>query len=413
MDSVPANVGRTDGRVGVHSRRSASVLVGRTLEQVLLREELAAILGGRGRLVLLDGEAGIGKTALARDLAAAAVARGVRVSEGACFDLTNTPPYGPWRELFDACEHGDELPSPPATFAGGRIEPVTDQAVLFADVRRFFSELSTTGPVLLLLEDLHWADPASLELLRHIAPRLRHWPILLIVTYRGDELTRLHPFAVQLPALVRESDGLRLELRRLDTDALRALIASRFRLGRADEDRLVAYLDRHAEGNPLFATELLRALAEDAVLTPSNDGWTLGELDRVIVPLFLRQVIESRIARLGEKTRQALAAAAVIGQEVPLALWSSVTGLDDDALLDIVERAVDGHLLDTNRDGDRVRFVHALTREALYESILPPRRRNWHRLVADAIIARRTPRSRLGCLPPPGGRRSARLGMAG
>lgn len=387
MDSVPAYVDRTAGRGGVQPRRSASVLVGRTLEQVFLREELAAMLGGRGRLVLLSGEAGIGKTALARDLTAAAGERGVRVLEGACFDLMNTPPYGPWRDLFDACEHISGLPAPPSTFAGGQLGPVTDQAALFADVRRFFSELSTTGPVLLLLEDLYWADPASLELLRHIAPSLWHWPILVIVTYRGDELTRLHPFAVHLPALVREADGLRLNLRRLDVDALRTLIASQYRLGRADEDRLLAYLNQHAEGNPLFATELLRALAEEGVLFQSSGEWALGKLDRVIVPLFLRQVIENRVARLGEQTRQALAAAAVIGQEVPLALWASVVGLDEDALLDIAERAVEAHLLDANHDGARVHFVHSLTREALYESILSPRRRTVHRRVAEAFIA--------------------------
>ena len=342
---------------------------------------------GRGRLVLLGGEAGIGKTTLARDLAAEATARGVRVLTGACYDLTNTPPYGPWLDLFEACARDHDLPPPPAAFASGRLEPVTDQAALFAEVRAFFAELAATGPALLLLEDLHWADPASLELLRHLAPRLRHWPILLLVTYRGDELTRRHPFAVQLPALVREADGLRLDLRRLDVAALRALVAARYRLSAADEARLVAYLDRHAEGNPFFATELLRALQEEALLRPADDGWTLGGLDRVVLPSFLRQVIEGRVARLGEATRKPLAIAAVIGQEVPLALWAEVADLDDEALLTIVERAVDAHLLEADPDGRRVRFVHALTREALYEGILPPRRRLWHRRVGEALVA--------------------------
>ena len=387
MDSVTAAVDRAAGPSGARSPRSAPLLVGRTLEQLFLREELAAVLAGRGRLVLLGGEAGIGKTTLARDLAAEAAARGVRVLTGACYDLTNTPPYGPWLDLFDACARDHDLPPPPAAFAGGRLERVTDQAALFAEVRAFFAELAAAGPALLLLEDLHWADPASLELLRHLAPRLRHWPILLLVTYRGDELTRRHPFAVQLPALVREADGLRLDLRRLDAAALRALVAARYRLPAADEARLVAYLDRHAEGNPFFATELLRALEEEALLRPADDGWTLGELDRVVVPPFLRQVIEGRVARLGEATRQPLAMAAVIGQEVPLALWAEVADLDEEALLTIVERAVDAHLLEADPDGRRVRFVHALTREALYEGILPPRRRLWHRRVGEALAA--------------------------
>ena len=264
------------------------------------------MLGGRGRLVLLGGEAGIGKTTLARDLADEATARGVRVLTGACYDLTNTPPYGPWLDLFEACARDHDLPPPPAAFAGGRLEHRHRPGGALRRGPRVLRRNSPTArPAAPLLEDLHWADPASLELLRHLAPRLRHWPILLLVTYRGDELTRRHPFAVQLPALVREADGLRLDLRRLDVTALRALVAARYRLPAADETRLVAYLDRHAEGNPLFATELLRALQEEALLRPADDGWTLGELDRVVVPPFLRQVIERRVARLGEATRDA------------------------------------------------------------------------------------------------------------
>ena len=102
-------------------------------------------------------------------------------------------------------------------------------------------------------------------------------------------------------------------------------------------------------------------------------------------------MIDGRVARLGEEMRQPLAMAAVIGQEVPLALWAEVAGLDDEALLTIVEQAVEAHLLDAERDGARVRFVHALTREALYEGVLPPRRRLWHRQVAEALMARRDP----------------------
>ena len=387
MDSVTAAVDDGAGPSGARSSRSAPLLIGRTLEQIFLREELAAVLEGRGRLVLIGGEAGIGKTTLARDLAAEAAARGAHMLTGACYDLTNTPPYGPWLDLFDACMSDRNLPPAPATFAGGRLEPVTDQTVLFAEVRRFFAELTATGPALLLLEDLHWADPASLELLRHLAPRLRHRSILLLVTYRGDELTRRHPFAVQLPALVREANGLRLDLRRLDAAAMAALVRSCCRLPVSDESSLAAYLDRHAEGNPLFATELLRALQEESVLRPVGEGWELGELDQVVVSPFLRHVIEGRVARLGEATRRPLAIAAVIGQEVPLPLWAEVADLDEEALLTIVERAVNAHLLEADPDGRRVRFVHALTREALYAAVLPPRRRLWHRQVGAALAA--------------------------
>jgi class 3 adenylate cyclase/tetratricopeptide (TPR) repeat protein len=365
----------------------ASSLVGREGEQATLRGALTAAIAGRGGLVLLGGEAGIGKTTLAKDLAKDAEARGTAVLTGHCYDLTNTPPYGPWLDLIASYSSEPGLPPPPAVFAGGRVEQVTDQAALFAEVRRFFAELSRVRPSLVVLEDLHWSDPASLDLLRHMAPHVRHWPLLLLVTYRIDELTRRHPFSRQLPALVREAEGLRLDLQRLDADALHELIATRYPLPAEDAERLVTYLQEHAEGNPFFATELLRALQEEALLRQGDDGWTLGALDRVVVPTFLRQVIDGRIARLGEDVRQPLAVAAVIGQHVAMSLWAEVAELDDEALLAIVEQAVEAHLLDAERDGLRVRFTHALTREALYEGVLPLRRRIWHRRIAETLMS--------------------------
>src|SRR5215210_7718814 len=319
-------------------RHLPPALVGREREQVFLREELAAAFAGHGRLVLLGGEAGIGKTTLARDLARDATARDLYVLSGHCYDLTNTPPYGPWLDLVAHYSPDPPLPFPPSAFAGGLLGRVTDQAALFAEVRRFFAELAALRPIVVVLEDLHWADPASLELLRHVAPHLRQWSILLLATYRVDELTRRHPFSQQLPALVREAEGLRLDLRYLDAQALRALVAARYRLPVQDEARLVAYLDQHADGNPFFATEILRALEEEAFLQLPGDRWSLGEIDRVVVPTFLRQVIDGRVERLGEDVRQPLAIAAVIGQEVPLTLWAEVAGLDVEALLVIVER---------------------------------------------------------------------------
>jgi DNA-binding CsgD family transcriptional regulator len=374
------------GRSGIASLRSPPLLVGREREQEVLRAEFAAACSGRGRLVLLGGEAGIGKSTLAQDLVRTMEGRAARVLAGHCYDLTNTPPYGPWLDLFQGSQSVPDLPVPPAAFAGGVLAAVTDRAALFADVRRFFAELSTTHPTLVLLEDLHWADTASLELLRHVASNLRHWPVLLLATYRVDELIRSHPFAQQLPALVREAGGVRLELRRLDEAALRALVASRYNLPAADEARLVTNLEQHAEGNPFFATELLRALEEESLLQQDDGRWVLDKLDQVVVPTFLRQVIEGRVARLGEEVREPLAMAAVIGQEAPLALWGEVANLSDEALLAIVEQAIDAHLLASERDGTRVRFVHALTREALYEGIMPPRRRLWHKRVAESLL---------------------------
>jgi DNA-binding CsgD family transcriptional regulator len=391
MDRTAAAAGHPIVRSSAAFLGAMPLLVGRAWEQATLREELASAVGGHGRLVLLGGEAGIGKTTLARDLIQHAAAQGCVTLTGSCFDLSNTPPYGPWLELFEASRRDPDLPAPPVAFAGGQLATVTDQAALFAEIRQFLAELTRTQPALILLEDLHWADPASIDLLRHIGPHVRHWPGLLLVTYRADELSRDHPLSRQLPALVREAEGMRLDLRRLDRDALRALVSGRYRLERPHEDRLVTYLERHAEGNPFFATELLRTLEEKALLRCDEDRWSLGELDRVFVPALLRQVIDGRVERLGEAMRGPLAMAAVIGQEVPLALWAEVAALDEETLLDVGEQAVEAHLLVAEYDGTRVHFVHALTREALYEGILPPRRRTWHRRIAEALVASPSP----------------------
>jgi DNA-binding CsgD family transcriptional regulator len=387
MESMLASDGRVGDRPGNQFQGPLTILVGRTEEQASLRDLLAVATAGHGQLCLLGGEAGIGKTTLARDLARTAAERGVRVLTGSCYDLASSPPYGPWLDLFEACRRDPSLPPPPVAFTGGQLAPIADQAALFADVRRFVAELAADRPALVILEDLHWADPASLDLLRHVGPHLRHWPVLLLITYRVDELAPGRPLTQHLPALVREADGHRFDLHRLDVGAVRALLATQYRLARADEDRLLAHLERHAEGNPFFATEILRALEGNGVLHPAGSSWALGAFDRLVVPTLLRQVIDGRIVRLGEETRKPLAIASVIGHEVPLALWAEVAALTGEDLLDIVERAVEAHLLEAEQDGTRVRFVHALIREALYEGILPPRRNAWHLKTAEALTA--------------------------
>jgi DNA-binding CsgD family transcriptional regulator/tetratricopeptide (TPR) repeat protein len=372
-------------RSGPHSEQR-SFFVGRAHERQILGDHLEAALAGKGRLVLISGEAGIGKTTLVRTLAHEAADAGVLVLTGHCYDLTTTPPYGPWLDLADRYVQTDNLPPLPAAFIGNGIEEIRSQSAFFAEVRAFLAAVAAECPTLLVLEDLHWADPSSLELLRYLAAHVQTMPILLLVTYRIDEPAERNPFYRQLPALIRDAEGLRLDLRRLDVDDLRAILGGRWRLPAPEENRLVDYLERHADGNPLFARELLRTLEEEGLLRQVGDDWELDEIDCIVLPPYLRQVIEGRVARLAEEMRQPLAMAAVVGQEVPLSLWARVTGLDEDALLAVIEQAVEAHLLDAEFVGARVRFVHALTREALYEAVLAPRRRVWHRQVGDALL---------------------------
>ncbi|HEX5502466.1 MAG TPA: AAA family ATPase, partial [Thermomicrobiales bacterium] len=372
------------------SHAAAPPLVGRAREQALLAACFAAALAGRGGLALLGGEAGIGKTALARALGREAEARGARVLAGRCYDLSETPPYGPWAEILAGLPAATDPRAPLA----GSLDP-TDapdaggRTALFARVRAALAEATAERPLVALLDDLHWADAASLRLLRYVAHHLDALPLLLVATYRADELTRHHPLYALLPLLAREAPTTRVDLQPLDGAAVRALVGARYALAPGDEDQLVAYLQARAAGNPFYLGELLRTLEEVALLRPATPAaaWALGDLAGARIPPLLRQVIDARLARLGEEARRLLTVAAVIGQEFPPALWAAVGGVAEEALLDILERAVEARLLEEAPDGARARFAHPLVRETLYAGVLPSRRRVWHRRVGEALLA--------------------------
>jgi len=312
--------------------------------------------------------------------------------EGHCFDLADTLPYGPWIDLFLHVPQSAALPPLPEAFAvRGTVGAVPSQMALFAQVEDFLRALATRQPVAILLDDLHWSDPASLDLLRFLARSVAGLPILILVTYRSDELTRRHPLYALLPQLAREAGAARIDLSRLDDDAICGLVGARYGLPDADASRLTAYLRGRAEGNALFVSELLRALEEGGVLARDGDGWRLDDLAQTAVPTLLRQVIEGRAARLNDDAQEALGAAAVIGQEVPFAVWATVGGTDEETLTGIVERAATARLMEETADGTGARFLHALIREAMYEGLLPSRRRRLHRAAGEALAALPTP----------------------
>ena len=368
-------------------------LIGRDRERNILHDHLVEACAGSGTLVLLSGEAGIGKTALAEALCHEARAQDVLVLTGRCYDLTDTPPYGPWLDLFERYHPGDgsplgSMPPPPSAFATrGLVGAVASQAALIRQVGDFFAALCTLRPVVLLLEDLHWADPASLDLLRVLARALPTLPLLLLATYRADELSPVHPLTRLLPAIMREAPVARLDLRPLRAEDVFTLVAARYRLPTADTTRLATYVYQRAEGNPLFGGELLRTLEEEGIIQYTSAGWTLGFLAHVRVPPLLRQIIEGRTARLDGEAQRLLGIAAVLGQVVPLGIWGCVGEVDENALLPVIVQASVARLAEVSEDGRSVRFVHALIHEALYEGLSPPARRLLHCAAADALLA--------------------------
>ena len=277
-----------------HPRPAAPLLVGRERELATLRAAFDAALTGRGSLMLIGGEAGIGKTALAEALLAGAVTQGALVLVGRCYDLSETPPYGPWTEALGRAPVADDLPPLPlAVLPSGRDgEALASQEAILRRVRDYLAALAARRPLVLLLDDLHWADPASLDLLRVVGRQLGTLPLLALVTYRTDEVVRAHPLASLLPTLVREARAERLDLRPLDGMAIGALIAARYPLGAPDRERLVGYLAGRTEGNAFFLGELLRTLQGEGLLYQDDTGWTLGDLERAPLPVLLRRMCQ-------------------------------------------------------------------------------------------------------------------------
>jgi len=265
------------------------------------------------------------------------------------------------------------------------------QATLFAAVRQWLSLATEQQPLVVMLDDLHWGDPASLDLLRFLAPLASRLPLLLVVAFRSDEAPPNHPLAHSLPILVREAHPLRLPLQRLPAMDIAALVRSQYDLAATSEERLVALLVERAEGNPFFISELLHALEEERILTHDDSGWRLGDLAPLRVPLLVRQVIERRLLHLDAEGRRLLTLAAVIGQEASFALWAAVAAVPEESLITLAEQARTAHLIAETPDGSGIRFAHALTRQTLYEQLLVARRRQMHRAIADALLAMSEP----------------------
>ncbi|HUG16160.1 MAG TPA: AAA family ATPase [Thermomicrobiales bacterium] len=366
-----------------------NVIAGREREREQLRETLERALSGAGSLVLISGEAGIGKTTLVEDLALRAEEHGALVLSGGCYDLTTTPPYGPWVELIAGYPADGSLPPLPEQLrSGGGMAGIDSQVALFDLATRWFQDVATAQPLALVLEDLHWADSASLDLLRHVARSIGDSRLLLIATYRDDEITREHPLAPLLPPLVRESGAQRIGLQRLDGTAVLEMARQRYLLDPAAESRLLDYLDRMAEGNPFFTNELLYTLEANRLLSPVAGGWALGDLSDTGVPSLIQYVIDRRLARLGDGARSLLDMAAVVGFEAPLDLLLDLLPVGAEQVDAAVEQASQHHLLRVAAKQRAARFTHALIRQALYEAIPVLRRPQLHLKVGDALAAR-------------------------
>jgi len=367
-------------------------LYGRQEDAAALLAAWRAACDGTGGLALLAGEAGVGKTSLVEEFVATARQNGAVILTGHCYDLDSGAPLAPWAELLRNTSVEDGLSTLPArAHDAGFLEIASSKDALASQVSTFLDVLSSKHPVILILEDLHWSDQASLELLRTIVRRVSTWRVLIIATFRDNELTLSQPLHRVLPQLVREGRPLRLDLRALTAQDIQGLVAARYQLPAEAEGRLVAHLLRYTEGNPFYLEELLRTLEHEQIVTLTAHGWRLGDLAQAPVPPLVRQLIDDRVARLGPSTQRLLQLAAVIGQVIPIEHWQAIAGVPDDVLAGAVEQAHAAQLLEETPDHTALAFSHALFREALYGSVSLLQRRAWHRQIADLLAERASP----------------------
>lgn len=417
---TPAKSFKDEGVIPL-PRRSATIpaagFVGRAGERALLSAALKkAVSEGRHRLVLIGGEPGMGKTSLATDCARAAHQDGAIVLFGRA-DEELAVPYGPWTEalthlatcapdrlLESIAPHAGSLvrilPSL-ATQLGRSDDPPTADAeaaryMLFGAVTAALAAASQLAPVVLVLDDLQWADAPSLQLLRHVADATETIRMLVIGTFRESDLPAGHPLADLLGALHREPGTERISLRGLDDLELLAMMEGA--AGQEmDEDGLTLRdaLVAETDGNPFFAGELLRHLVETGVIYQDQGRWVgSADLREGGLPVSVREVIGRRVSRLGEAATRVLAVASVIGRDFDLSLLAAVSEQDENSLLDVMDRATEASLID-NVEANRYTFVHALIEHTLYETLSPTRRAWLHRAVAEAIEAQAGDRSDL------------------
>nr|WP_191910322.1 BTAD domain-containing putative transcriptional regulator [Microbispora cellulosiformans] len=345
--------------------------IAREQELARLGERLGAVRRGRGGVLLVTGEAGIGKTRLAQLAAEEAEARGVAVVWGRCVEAEAAPPFWPWLQALR--ELGERGRAAARLLAGeGADAPADPEAALFELYEGVLAALARSGtPTLVVLDDLHAADAASLRLLGFLASELHRRPVLVLATVRpepGREPERLRD---ALAALTREPGTERLTLRPFTPEDVVAFL----RRHDVTDPALAGLLYRRTGGNPFYLGELLRLLGSEHRL----DAASLG------VPEGVMEVIGRRVARLPGPTTELLRRAAVLGRDVSLDVLEALTRTPAEEVMSLLEPAVAVGILAEAPDGFDYRFSHALVRDALYAGLGRLDKARLHLHVAEAL----------------------------
>ena len=389
--------------------RPPAAMVGREHELESLLSGLKEAASGRGRLFLVSGEPGVGKTRLANEVAAAADAQRMAILVGHCSEHDEAVAYLPFVEILEtfveralnpvslSAALGDGAPElarllPKLNNVLPELPPPLDlppaqaRRHLFNCFFDFAARVASEQPTLMILEDLHWADDATLSLLDHLTQRLADLPLMLIGTYRDAELNVTREFAKTLDDLIRGRRATRVRLKRLSADEVAAMLTSLS--GKSPPPSVVSEMYAETAGNPFFVEELFRHLEEENRLYDSSGQFrsrlAIGELD---APPSVRLVVLRRLERLSDSTRKMLAIGATIGRFFSLELLQASSAAGADLVLESIEEAEKTGLVVAVADVPKARFQfsHELIRQAVIGSLSAARRQRLHLEVADAI----------------------------
>ena len=381
--------------------------VERDTERASLRRLVDDALAGEGRLGLVAGEPGVGKSRLVAEIGEEAQARGMRMLTGHCVEMSGAPPYLPYVEMIEQAISNPRSPLALREALGdvapeiARIAPALRR--VFPDIpppvelpaelaRRYvwnsFSEFigraARVQPLLLVLEDLHWADESTVLLTEYLAPLLPEMPVLVLGTYRDLEVDLSNPLARVIGQLERRHLLERVSLRRLSLDGVRAMLQAL--AGQPAPDELTRVIHRETEGNPFFVEEVYLHLVESGVLLDEHGRLRRDlRLDEVSVPESIRLVIGERVDRLSPSTREVLVAAAVSGRMFTSVIVGEVAGISEDALLQAFDEAEQARLLAPGTISGELMFSHELIRQTLLSGLSAVKREQLHLRTANAI----------------------------
>jgi tetratricopeptide (TPR) repeat protein len=386
----------------VQSLADRTTFVGREAERSVLRRLLERVLGGEGRVAMIGGVLGVGKTRIAAEFAAEASARGFVTLVGSCYDRDNSLPFNPFVEILesamaqstsseaflaalgnDAGEMARLMPQlrrlfpeiPPPL----ELSPEQSRRILFNAVLQLLARTAASGPLVLLLEDLHWADEGTLSLLNHIARSISKIPVMLLGTFRDNEIDSAGRLAQTLDELLRIHMLERISLRGLPQSAVAEMIQTLS--GKEPPHDVVNFIYSGTDGNPLFVEELFRHLAERGKLTDASGEFRRDlNFTEIDVPQSLRLVIGRRLARLSDAARKILGPAAVLGRSFTFELLEASTNIDADSLVDSVEEVEKAGLIYSTLGYPEAsfQFSHELIRSAVLSDLSAPRRQRLH-----------------------------------